>query len=50
MYVLVGTCRIAGTVYLCLTPDADSPGTKPLSIFQLEDDFSETTRISSYVR
>lgn len=32
MYVLVGTCWIAGTVYLYLYPVADSPGTRPLGI------------------
>ena len=37
MYVLVGTCRIAGTVYFDLDPGADSLGTRPLGNFRLED-------------
>ena len=37
MYVLVGTCLMAGTVYLYLVPDAVSSGTRPLDDFRLED-------------
>ena len=37
MYVLVGTCWIAGTVYL--DPDADFSGTRPLDDLGLAGDF-----------
>jgi hypothetical protein len=40
MNVLVGTCWIAGTVYLDLFPEADSPGTRPLGNFRSEDFFT----------
>ena len=44
MYVLVGTCWIAGTVYLYLCPEADSLGTRPLGNFRSEDFFTRDRR------
>lgn len=37
IYVLVGICWIAGTVYLYLFPEPDSPGIKPLGSIRSED-------------
>ena len=39
MYVLVGTCWIAGTVYLFLDPGEDSLGIRPLGHIRSEDFF-----------
>jgi hypothetical protein len=36
MYVLVGTCWMAGTVYLIVDPEADCLGTSPLAILGQE--------------
>jgi len=51
MYVLVGTCWMAGTVYWYLDPEADSAGTRPLGNFGSEDFFTrDWSALRQYIR